>query len=125
MKTPKPGHIPARYLALLDDAAPRIHAEKNTAAAYSRLRKAHPAAHIVGRAAGYWSAAFDLLVHIAPGRYGIAPSEAKILAPRGQSEHLRGTRINIHGITEAQAAAYGFRAFNSFTFDYTGKLSWD
>jgi len=122
MTTPTNGYVPAQFLADLVGSTPRVKAEKNTAAAYARLHAAHPASRISGLAAGYWSRAVDEDLRKHPAKYDIIDSG---LSPVSHSPHGLGTRINIHGVTPAQAAAYGFREYNSYTFDYTGELSWN
>jgi len=122
---PPHGAVPAQFLANLVDSAPTVQAEKATAAAYAALKADHPEAYVTGAAAGYWDTALSISIHANPGAYGISPSEAANLAPIGASPHELGTRINFHNISAAVAAEYGFSAFNSYTFDYTGVKSWD
>lgn len=122
MTQPTNGYVPAEFLAPLDGSTAR--AERNTAAAYSRLKSAHPEAHLTGPAAAYWDRQLDELIHQDPAAYGISTAEAKRLSPVGSSPHGLGIRLNIGGITPAIAAQFGFSEFNSYTFTYTGIPSW-
>jgi len=123
MTTPQNGYVPAQYLAPITRAkTPGLVAEKNTAAAVDALLAAVPGSYVVGLAAAYWSRAVDEDLRKNPAKYDIVDTN---LSPVGQSPHGLGTRINIHGVTAAQAAAHGFKPYNSYTWDFTGAKSWD
>jgi len=128
--TPTNGYVPAAYRADLvgapDTLSPAkpgpVQAEANTAAAYAALKAAHPGATIGGPAGGYWSRALDVAVHNNPGHYGVIDTG---LSPVGQSPHGLGIRINISGISESDAADFGFSAYNAYTYTYNGPYAWE
>lgn len=127
MTTPAKGDVPAQFLIGIGSG---IIAELNTGLAFTRLYNAHPKdVHTNGLASGYWTHQIDVEIHTKTDamrkKYNISVAEQNDLAPIGTSTHLLGTRLNFSGVSESVAAQFGFRAFNAYTFDYTGVLSWD
>lgn len=123
MTTPAHGSVPDMYLASIGGG---LFAERNTAAAFKALQAAHPEVHTNGAASGYWSHALSVNIHEHPGTFNISASEAKALALVGASPHELGTRLNFSGCTTVVAAQFGFVPYrNTYTWDYTGELSWN
>jgi hypothetical protein len=118
--TPVNGEVPAQFLTTL--AGSTAVAELNTAAAYGRLKAAHPGVYCDPPAGAYWTRALDEAIHANPAAYGVTD---KNLSPIGASPHGLGTRLNIENVTPAVAAQFGFSEFNAYTFTYTGTPSWD
>lgn len=121
MTTPANGYVPVANLASIGNG---LLAEKNTAAAFARLRAAHPEVHTNGPASGYWNRDLDIAIHAHPGNYGISAAEAKQLSPAGASLHGLGLRLNFSGCAPDVARQFGFSEFNAYTFTYMGTPSW-
>src|ERR1700744_5554236 len=100
MTTPTNGAVPVQFLSPLVGSNPTAYAEKNTAAAFARLKAAHPECYVNGPAGGYWSRAVDVDIHANPAKYGVTD---KNLSPVGQSPHGLGIRLNIEKCTPAIA----------------------
>jgi len=120
MTEPVNGYVPPQFLATL--AGSTAVAERNTAAAYGRLKAAHPGVYCNPPAGAYWSRQLDDDIHANPAKYGVTD---KNLSPVGASPHGLGIRLNIENVTPAVAAQFGFAEFNPYTFTYTGVLSWN